>query len=60
MLAVRYLFTTRGWKDKGIGKTVVCTTMIDKLAASAEIPVFEVPVGFKYFSQLLFDGTSLA
>lgn len=30
--------------------------MIDKWAASVEIPVFEVPVGFKYFSQLLFDG----
>lgn len=55
-LAARYLFTTRGWKHKGVGKTVVCTTMIDKWAADAEIPVFEVPVGFKYFSQLLFDG----
>ena len=30
--------------------------MIDKWAADAETPVFEVPVGFKYFSQLLFDG----
>ena len=28
--AADYLFTTRGWKDKGVGKTVVCTTMIDK------------------------------
>ena len=55
-MAARYLFTTRGWKNKGIGKTVVCTTMIDKWAAGVEIPVFEVPVGFKYFSQLLFDG----
>ncbi|MBS6892175.1 MAG: phosphoglucomutase [Veillonella sp.] len=55
-LAARYLFTTRGWKNKGVGKTVVCTTMIDKWAADAETPVYEVPVGFKYFSQLLFDG----
>lgn len=59
MLAVgaKYLFTTRGWKDKGVGKTVVCTTLIDKWAASVDIPVYEVPVGFKYFAQLLFDGT---
>lgn len=59
MLAVgaKYLFTTRGWKDKGVGKTVVCTTLIDKWAESVGIPVYEVPVGFKYFAQLLFDGT---
>ena len=31
--AADYLFTTRGWKDKGVGKTVVCTTMIDKWAS---------------------------
>ena len=54
--AADYLFTTRGWKDKGVGKTVVCTTMIDKWASVKEIPVYEVPVGFKYFSSLLFDG----
>ena len=54
--AADYLFTTRGWKDKGVGKTVVCTTMIDKWAAVKEVPVYEVPVGFKYFSSLLFDG----
>lgn len=54
--AADYLFTTRGWTDKGVGKTVVCTTMIDKWAALKEIPVYEVPVGFKYFSSLLFDG----
>ncbi len=55
--AADYLFTTRGWKDKGVGKTVVCTTMIDKWAAKKGIEVYEVPVGFKYFSPLLFDGT---
>ena len=30
--------------------------MIDKWAAVKDIPVYEVPVGFKYFSSLLFDG----
>ena len=30
--------------------------MIDKWAVVKEIPVYEVPVGFKYFSSLLFDG----
>lgn len=55
-IAARYLFTTRGWKDKGVGKTIVCTSLIDKWAEDNDVPVFEVPVGFKYFSQLLFDG----
>lgn len=30
--------------------------MIDKWGAVKDIPVYEVPVGFKYFSSLLFDG----
>lgn len=52
-----YLFTTRGWKDKGIGKTVVVSRMVDDWANSSQIPVYEVPVGFKFFAPLLFDGT---
>ena len=35
-VAADYLFTTRGWTDKGVGKTVVCTTMIDKWAVVKE------------------------
>ena len=35
--AADYLFTTRGWKEKGVGKTVVCTTMIDKWASVKEM-----------------------
>lgn len=55
-IGAKYLFTTRGWKNKGVGKTIVCTTLIDKWAADEAIPVYEVPVGFKYFSELLFNG----
>lgn len=55
--ASAYLFTTRGWKDKGIGKTVVVTSLVDAWATSHHVPVYEVPVGFKYFAPLLFDGT---
>lgn len=54
--AAKYLFNTRGWRDKGVGKTAVVTLLVDKWAADREIPVYEVPVGFKYFSSLLFNG----
>lgn len=52
-----YLFKTRSWEGKGFGKTIVVTGMVDRYCKDAGIPVYEVPVGFKYFSSLLFDGT---
>lgn len=52
-----YLFSTRQWAGKGFAKTVVVTGLVDRMAADREIPVYEVPVGFKYFSPLLFAGT---
>lgn len=57
LAAASYLFTTRGWSQKGIGKTAVVTHLVDRWAEDKQIPVYEVPVGFKYFASLLFDGT---
>ncbi|MGI8498867.1 MAG: phosphoglucomutase (alpha-D-glucose-1,6-bisphosphate-dependent) [Gemmatimonadaceae bacterium] len=49
--AVSYLFTHRsGWpRDAGIGKTLVTSSMIDRVAAQLGRPLVEVPVGFKWF-----------
>jgi len=45
------------WGDAGIGKTVVSSGMIDRVAARQARRLFEVPVGFKWFVQGLSDGT---
>ena len=56
--AIAYLFAHRpSWPAAaGIGKTLVSTSMIDRLAASLGRPLFEVPVGFKWFVQAFVDG----
>ena len=56
---VEYLFGNRGsWKrGAGIGKTVVSTAMIDRLASRLGRQLYEVPVGFKWFADGLFDGS---
>ncbi|MEO6211009.1 MAG: phosphoglucomutase (alpha-D-glucose-1,6-bisphosphate-dependent) [Gemmatimonadaceae bacterium] len=41
----------------GIGKTVVSSKMIDRVAASLDRPLCEVPVGFKWFVSGLYDGS---
>ena len=47
-----------GWApDVGVGKTVVTTRLIDRIAAHYDRPVTEVPVGFKWFVDVLYDGT---
>lgn len=58
-VAVWYLFQNRPlWKpDLKIGKTIVGTQMIDRIAASLHRDVVEVPVGFKWFVDGLFDGS---
>ena len=58
-VAIDYLFRRRpGWrKDAGVGKTVVSSGMIDRVAARLARPLHEVPVGFKWFVQGLLDGT---
>lgn len=58
-VAVDYLFTHRaGWpSDAAIGKTLVSSSMIDRVAAGLGRHVAEVPVGFKYFVEGLQSGT---
>ncbi|HSA78942.1 MAG TPA: phosphoglucomutase (alpha-D-glucose-1,6-bisphosphate-dependent) [Nitrospirota bacterium] len=57
--AVRHLFLNRpGWrKDAAVGKTLVSTSMIDRIGASLGRKVVEVPVGFKWFVDGLIDGS---
>lgn len=57
--AVDYLFARRPeWPaPAGVGKTVVSTSMIDRVAARWRRPLVEVPVGFKWFVKGLVDGT---
>jgi phosphoglucomutase len=56
--AVWYLFRNRpGWKSgAAIGKTVVTTAMIDRLAVDLGKRLCEVPVGFKWFVEGLLGG----
>ncbi|TFG38205.1 MAG: alpha-D-glucose phosphate-specific phosphoglucomutase [Desulfobacterales bacterium] len=57
-VAINYLFTHRpGWgADLAVGKTLVSSSMIDRVAAGINRRLSEVPVGFKWFVQGLFNG----
>jgi phosphoglucomutase len=57
-VAIRYLFMHRPqWpKDAAIGKTLVSSSIIDRIAQSLERTLVEVPVGFKYFVEGLFSS----
>jgi len=57
--AISYLCANRPqWRrDSAIGKTVVSSGMIDRVAARLERKLIEVPVGFKWFSDGLIDGS---
>jgi phosphoglucomutase len=58
-VAIRYLYTHRpGWRaDAAIGKTLVSSSMIDRVAESLGRRLWEVPVGFKWFVPGLVDGS---
>ncbi len=58
-VAISYLFSHREqWPaGAGIGKTLVSSSMIDRVAADVGRPLVEVPVGFKWFVDGLSDGT---
>ena len=58
-VAVHYLFTNRPeWaKAAAVGKTLVSSSMIDRVAGSVNRRVVEVPVGFKWFVEGLLDGS---
>ena len=59
-VAIGYLFggARPGWPDSArIGKTLVSSSMIDRVAAAIGKPLVEVPVGFKWFVPGLMDGS---
>lgn len=58
-VAINYLFRNRPeWKAAaGIGKTLVSSSMIDRVAADLQRKLVEVPVGFKWFVDGLLDGS---
>jgi len=57
-VAINYLFTERGWNERAaIGKTLVSSAMIDRVARNLRRRLAEVPVGFKWFVQGLIDGS---
>ncbi|MBK8988748.1 MAG: alpha-D-glucose phosphate-specific phosphoglucomutase [Chloroflexi bacterium] len=58
-VAIWYLFQNRpGWRpDAAVGKTLVSSSMIDRVAAHLGRRLAEVPVGFKYFVDGLVDGS---
>ncbi len=57
-VAISYLFRNRArWrKDAAVGKTVVSSSMIDRVVAGVERKLIETPVGFKWFVDGLIDG----
>jgi len=58
-VSISYLFSNRpDWKpDAGIGKTLVSSSLIDRVAAKQQRKLVEVPVGFKWFVSGLLDGS---
>jgi phosphoglucomutase len=57
-VAIHYLMTHRNWStDCKIGKTLVSSSLIDRVANQLERPLSEVPVGFKWFVEGLADGS---
>src|SRR6185503_10485545 len=57
--SISYLFAHRpGWKsDSAIGKTLVSSSLIDRVAVRLGRKLVEVPVGFKWFVKGLLDGS---
>ena len=58
-VAIDYLYRRRdGWPSAAaVGKTLVSSSMIDRVAAGLDRALFEVPVGFKWFVPGLLDGS---
>lgn len=58
-VAIHYLFQQRnGWPESAaVGKTLVSSSMIDRVAKSLGRKLAEVPVGFKWFVEGLLDGS---
>ena len=58
-VAIRYLLSHRPeWPANAVvGKTLVSSCLIDRVVASLDRKLWEVPVGFKWFTPRLFDGS---
>ncbi len=58
-VAIEYLYRRRGGWPAGalVGKTVVSSSMIDRVTRGLDRDLFEVPVGFKWFVPGLLDGS---
>lgn len=58
-VAIHYLFQNRPkWRpDAAVGKTLVSSSMIDRVAKALDRKLAEVPVGFKWFVDGLLDGS---
>lgn len=57
-VAIDYLFSHRpNWGDAGVGKTLVSSSMIDRVVVDLGKDLVEVPVGFKWFVDGLLDGS---
>ena len=58
-VAISYLYQNRpGWKPgTSVGKTLVSSSLIDRVASQLDRRVVEVPVGFKWFVDGLLDGS---
>jgi phosphoglucomutase len=58
-VAISYLFSNRPrWRRQAsVGKTIVSSSMIDRVAARLGRPLIEVPVGFKWFVEGLLHGS---
>ncbi|MFS0320880.1 phosphoglucomutase (alpha-D-glucose-1,6-bisphosphate-dependent) [Corynebacterium striatum] len=57
-VAIEYLFSHRpNWGNSGVGKTLVSSSMIDRVVAKLGRELVEVPVGFKWFVPGLVEGT---
>ncbi|WP_338748816.1 phosphoglucomutase (alpha-D-glucose-1,6-bisphosphate-dependent) [Janibacter alittae] len=58
-VALQYLYggARPGWSSERIGKTLVSSSMIDRVAADLGKELWEVPVGFKWFVPGLLDGS---
>ena len=58
VVAIHYLLTHRpNWRDAAVGKTLVSSSLIDRVVDRLGRKLFEVPVGFKWFAPGLFDGS---
>jgi phosphoglucomutase len=57
-VAIQYLFGDRSWAaDVAVGKTLVSSSLIDRVVADLGRRLLEVPVGFKWFVDGLLDGS---